>query len=284
MTMIDLTAIILTKDEALHMRRCLERLQPFCRRIYVVDCGSTDETLSICAEFSKVRTAHHDWPGNQALQFNWALENLDIESEWIIRLDADEYLMPGEGERLQNLLSRISPEVSGVQLLLERFFMGRLMKHGGTRHIPMVRVFRTGCAKCEVRDMDEHIILEKGELHISDIAFADDSRIPFARWVQKHLNYAAREAGMLLAGEGCAPGVGAQALQSKRKQKAWYGRLPLFWRAFAYFAYRYIVRLGFLDGKEGFLWHFMQAWWYRTTVDIMVMEGRSNRRRGQESH
>ncbi|QWO85735.1 hypothetical protein J5W67_11385 [Candidatus Akkermansia timonensis] len=54
--------------------------------------------------------------------------------------------------------------------------------------------------------------------------------------------------------------------------KRTYARLPLFWRGFAYFCYRYILRFGFLDGKEGFLWHFLQCWWYRTLVDAKVME------------
>ena len=58
----------------------------------------------------------------------------------------------------------------------------------------------------------------------------------------------------------------------KRRKKQKYAKQPLFIRAFAYFVYRYIIKLGFLDGKEGFMWDFLQGWWYRTLVDAKIFE------------
>jgi glycosyltransferase involved in cell wall biosynthesis len=272
----NLTAIILTKDEQLHIRRCLERICPYCDNVYIIDCFSTDETVNICQEFSNVEVIQHEWPGNQALQFNWALDNVSIDTEWIIRLDADEYLMAGEPERLVTLLPSLKMGQNALSLARARYFLGRHIKHGGTDMIPLVRVFRKGTARSEVRAMDEHIVLTEGEVVETDIRFADNNLNSLEWWTQKHLNYAKREAAMLMerdaAGDGAKEIKTAQAIQSKRSQKEWYARLPLFWRAFAYFCYRYFLRLGFLDGKEGFLWHFLQGWWYRTMVDAVIFQ------------
>lgn len=270
----NLTAIILTKDEQLHIRRCLERICPYCEKVYVIDCFSTDETVPICRDFGNVKVIQHEWPGNQALQFNWALDNLTIDTDWIIRLDADEYLLAGEAEKLMKLLPVLQKEQNGISLPRLRYFLGRHIKYGGTDMIPLVRVFRKGTARSEVRAMDEHIVLTEGEVVMTDIRFADNNLNSLEWWTQKHLNYAKREAAMLMetdaAGDGAQEIKTTQAIQSKRAQKEWYARLPLFWRAFAYFCYRYFLRLGFLDGKEGFLWHFLQGWWYRTMVDVIL--------------
>lgn len=272
----NLTAIILTKDEQLHIRRCLENITPICDKVYVIDCFSTDETVNICCEFNNVEVIQHEWPGNQALQFNWAIDNLTIDTDWIIRLDADEYLLDGEAEKLMKLLPVLQKGQNGISLPRLRYFLGRHIKHGGTDMIPLVRVFRKGTARSEVRAMDEHIVLTEGEVVVTDIRFADNNLNSLEWWTQKHLNYAKREAAMLMekdaAGDGAKEIKTSQAIQSKRAQKEWYARLPLFWRAFAYFCYRYFLRLGFLDGKEGFLWHFLQAWWYRTMVDTIIYQ------------
>ena len=274
--MLDLTVIILTYNEELHIRRCLERILPLAKRVIVIDSLSTDKTKEICAEYPRVDIVEHAWPGNQAAQFNWVLDNVPIDTEWIMRLDADEYLMLGEGQRLKNLLINISSDVTGIELLLERFFMGKMMKYGGTRHISLMRLFRKGCAKCEQRDMDEHMELLQGKVYQSDICFADDSRLPISRWIQKHLGYAEREVRDILRQRENTNTANNKEIRHQQTKKGFYNRLPLFFRAFAYFFYRYIIRLGFLDGKEGFLWHFMQAWWYRTLVDIILLEIKEN--------
>ena len=65
--------------------------------------------------------------------------------------------------------------------------------------------------------------------------------------------------------------IGKQAY-FKRMKKHKYVCLPLFWRAFAFFCYRYILHGGFKDGKIGFLFHFMYSWWYRMLVDAKILE------------
>lgn len=266
-----LSAIILTFNEEKHIRRCLVRALDFCCEVFVVDSFSTDRTPEICRQFSRVRLVQHAWPGNQAQQFNWALGHLPLRTEWILRLDADEYLLPGEGEKLLHLLHEQPKDVTGLLLQRLRYFLGRHIRYGGTDRVPLLRVFRKGCAQCEYRDMDEHLVLTKGRSFSGDIVFADNNLEPLEKWLNKHLDYAHREASTMLREHHDSHELHRE-LHRTRRNKARYARLPMFWRAAGYFVYRYIIRLGFLDGREGFLWHFLQAWWYRTVVDEFLCE------------
>lgn len=269
--------IILTKDEERHIERCVRNVLQISDEVYVVDSESTDRTCEIAERFGAT-VVEHPWPGNQAEQFNWALDNLPVRAEWILRLDADEYLLPELVEELREKLPAMPEDVSALSLSRARCFCGRVLRHGIVNNIRIVRIFRKGKARYERRIMDEHLTILDGRTVEMKHQFIDDNRLPLGEFVTKHNQYASREAALLLDAEyglsdhvAQAGGHGAE-VERKRAQKARYARMPLFWRAFAYFIYRYIVKLGFLDGREGFLWDFLQGWWYRTLVDAKVLE------------
>lgn len=275
--MLDLTVIILTYNEEIHIRRCLENVCPIAKKVIVVDSPSTDKTVEICREFDNVDVVVHKYPGNQAEQFNWALDNLTIDTEWVLRLDADEYLMPELVEELQEKLPTLPEGVTGVELIRRHIFMGRWVKHG-IYPVIIMRIFRTGCGRYDARLMDEHIALSHGRSVVFEHDFCDHSLINISDYCRKHLNYAEREASEILNEiYGLSLHVdnhmslGAQA-ENKHKKKSRYNEMPLFWRSFAYFCYRYFLKGGFLDGKEGFLFAFIQGWWYRTLVDAKIFE------------
>ena len=275
--MLDLSVIILTYNEEIHIRRCLENVKQFASKVYVVDCFSIDRTAQIAKELG-AEVIEHEWPGNQAEQFNWALDNLPITTEWILRLDADEYLLPGLIEELLEKLPVIPESVSALSLSLSRAFCGKILHHGIVNNIRIIRIFRKGKARYEKRLMDEHLSVLSGETIDMKNQFVDDNRMPIGLFIDKHNGYATREAALLLDAEyhltnmDSLPQDYGREVEKKRTQKARYARMPLFWRAFGYFVYRYIIKLGFLDGKEGFLWDFLQGWWYRTLVDAKVYE------------
>ena len=275
--MLDLSVIILTYNEEIHIRRCLENVKQFASKVYVVDCFSIDRTAQIAKELG-AEVIEHEWPGNQAEQFNWALDNLPITTEWILRLDADEYLLPGLIEELLEKLPVIPESVSALSLSLARAFCGKILHHGIVNNIRIIRIFRKGKARYEKRLMDEHLSVLSGETIDMKNQFVDDNRMPIGLFIDKHNGYATREAALLLDAEyhltnmDSLPQDYGREVEKKRTQKARYARMPLFWRAFGYFVYRYIIKLGFLDGKEGFLWDFLQGWWYRTLVDAKVYE------------
>ena len=269
--MTDIAVIILTKNEKLHIKRCLERLAPLeARQIFIVDCFSTDGTQQIAEESSVslrlcVKIVPHEWPGLYAKQFNWALDNLPIRASWILRLDADEYLYPDTIEELNRLLPKcdgekvtagaLAPDVTSLSLSRARVFCGRKIRFGGTAHIPMVRFFKYGIGRCQDRAMDEHIVTSEGRDYRLNGEFADDNLNTMDWWREKHRGYAKREAVDALAGE------------KFKTSKSLYYRFPPYFRAFIYFSIRYFLLLGFLDGYAGWMWHFWQGLWYRWIVD-----------------
>ena len=284
--MFDITVIILTKDEELHIRRCLERLRPLeAERIVIIDSESTDGTCRIAREMG-AEVVVHPWPGNQAAQFNWALDNLDIQSPWVLRLDADEYLSPELIEEIKRECPALPEDVSAVVLPLGRVFLNRELKHGIVNGVSMIRLFRTGKCRYEQRLMDEHLTVLSGSTVTFRNKFYDASLLPVSDFIAKHNSYSNRQAAVELIetyhlqdndsstfgdSNSDTPAL-ASTVAHKRSQKSRYSRMPLFVRSFGYFLYRYIFKLGFLDGKEGFLWDFFQGWWYRTLVDAKILE------------
>lgn len=276
--MLDLTVIILTYNEELHIRRCLENVATIAKDIFIIDSYSTDRTLEIAREFENVQVLQNKWT-NYATQFNWALQNALVTTKWVLRLDADEYLSEELKSELRNKLPYLSPECTGIIFPLRRVFLGKTIRRG-MNQVKLMRMFQYGKAQIEVRQMDEHIQLIEGKAIEFKYEFADDNLNNLSWWTQKHTGYAIREAVDLLDIELGLTGaaetddnkhISTQAL-AKRMKKHKYARQPLFWRAFAYFCYRYFFKLGFTEGKEGFLWHFLQGWWYRTLVDAKVYE------------
>ena len=276
--MLDLTVIILTKDEQLHIKRCLECVNQLARKIYVVDCFSTDRTQEIARSLG-AEVVEKQWPGNQAALFNWALEHLYIDTEWVLRLDADEYLLPELIEELQNKIPLLTQDVTGIVFNRRHIFMGRWMKRG-IYPVKMLRMFRKGKAVCEQRLMDEHLRITEGRTEEYENDFCDHNLNDISWFCRKHVNYAIREAAEMLdleynlsdfSSEGTTNGLSEQTLE-KRQKKLKYASQPLFLRSFAYFLYRYIIRGAWREGKEGFIFTFIQGWWYRTLVDANIYE------------
>jgi glycosyltransferase involved in cell wall biosynthesis len=273
--MLDLSVIILTFNEEIHIQRCIENIRQISKTIFVVDSFSTDNTVKI-AESLGAKIYQNKWENNHAKQFNWALNNLPVKTKWMLRLDADEYLTTELIAELQNKLNNIPENIRGIIFKRRHFFLGKWVKRG-TYPVKLLRLFQYKKAYCEQRWMDEHIQLTEGIAIEFEHDFIDHNLNNLSWWITKHNNYAIREAIDLLdielnlltlSGENRLTGQAA----SKRKKKLKYARQPLFIRSFAYFIYRYIFRLGFMGCKEDFLWHFFQGWWYRTLVDAKILE------------
>src|SRR5574344_65244 len=276
---LDLSVIILTYNEELHIRRCLDNVADIAKDIFIIDSYSTDRTLEIAKEYANVHVLQNKWENNYAKQFNWGLQNADIHTEWVLRLDADEYLLPELKDELQAKLPNLPSSVSGIIVNRRHIFMDKWMKRG-IYPVKLLRFFRYGVGFCEQRLMDEHIQLRKGESVEFEHDFCDHNLNNLSWFCHKHVDYAIREAVDLLDIEfdltGAADtdeekGISQQA-KDKRMKKHKYARQPLFGRSFAYFCYRYFLKGAILDGKVGFIWTFMQGWWYRTLVDAKVYE------------
>lgn len=272
--MLDISVIILTYNEEIHLERCLNNAKKFAKEIFIVDSFSTDKTVEI-AQRMGAKVYQHAWE-NYSKQFNWGLQNLPIQTEWVWRMDADEYLSEALINELNQKLPQLPQGTNAFTVPCLRIFMGKYIKHG---IIPLIllRLFKIKYATCENRYMDEHIAISEGIIGSLNNPFYDDNLNDLTWWTNKHNGYASREAIDLLLTEynllpqNTVVNSGENAT-NVRKKKLKYIKLPLFWRCFAFFFLRYFIRGGFLDGKEGFLWHFLQGFWYRALADAKVYE------------
>ena len=266
-----ITAIILTKNEELHIQRCIENLNRVCSRIYVVDSFSTDRTCEIAAECGAVVLQNKYI--NQAQQFQWALDNCPVDTAWVMRMDADEYLTDELIDEISIKLPNLSSDVTGVNLIRNVRFLGRTLRYGNLKPISIMRLWRTGSAYMEQRWMDERIVLKFGEAVTFNKRFIDENLNGLTAWTQKHNDYSNREIVTELDNQyGLFESVSDNSLASRNRQKSLYYKLPRFVRAVAYFIARYVFFLGFLDGVPGLIWLTLQAYWYRFLVDSKLYE------------
>ena len=272
-----LTVIILTYNESLHIERCIRSALQVAREILVVDSVSSDDTVERAKELG-ARVLHNQWT-NYATQMNWALDHGDIHSDWVMRLDADEFLDETLTGALREALTTASLDIGGFEINRRIRFMGREIKHGGMAPMWVMRFWRNGWARCESRWMDEHMVLSRGRVVRLSGAVIDENLNSLTWWTQKHNAYASREAVDLL-GAKYRLGLGNEGTEGLNRQariKRWlktrvYSRLPLGVRPWLYFFYRTFFRLGFLDGSRGMLFHTLQGLWYRQLVDAKVAE------------
>ena len=273
--LLDLTVLVLTLDEERHIRRCIEGACEFASRVVVVDCGSRDRTQAIARALGadvleNPFTTH-------GRQLNWALAHAGISTTWVMKLDADEYVVRESIPAFRRALIGAGPDIAGFTLRLRRIFLGRWLRHGSLYPIRLLRVWRFGLGRCEERWMDEHVIAN-GPVTDLDADFADHNLHSVTWWTEKHNRYSSRAALDSIVDAERVVGD-SRTLHGEAAAKRWvkhnvYGRMPLGLRAFLYFFYRYFLRAGFLDGWQGFVFHFLQGLWYRTLVDVKIHEVR----------
>lgn len=259
------------------MARAIRSVQLIADRILVIDSGSTDNTVAIAQEHG-AEVLFHPFV-TQAKQFNWALDQLPEDTEWIFRLDADEIVSPELALSLKHTLPRLPATVAGASIVRRMAFLRRPIHWGGVFPVRITRVLSYGRGRSEDRWMDEHILLDGQEACLEG-ELLDDNLNPLGWWIDKHNAYASREVVDILNQEyGFMPRETPANLRGGQQAgiKRWikeniYWRLPGGFRAFAYFSYRYFIRLGFLDGKEGIAFHVLQGFWYRYLVDIKLNE------------
>lgn len=266
-----ISVIILTFNEEFHIRRCIENALRVAKEVFVIDCFSKDKTVEIAKECGATVLQHQYV--NQAQQFQWALDNCDIKTEWTLRMDADEYLTDELIEELTTKLPTLPNDVTGCYLPLRVVFMGKMLKHGLHHQVQILRLWRTGSVYMEQRWMDERCVLKHGTAIYMKHSFVDHNLKGLGEFTIKHNGYSNREAFMEINRRYNLVDDGQSSeLKGRNSQKSSYYKMPRFFRAFMYFFVRYIVFLGFLDGIRGFVWLTLQAYWYRFLVDAKLLE------------
>lgn len=242
-----------------------------CEKVFVIDCFSNDKTVDIAKECGAT-VLQHEYI-NQAQQFQWALDTCPITTEWALRMDADEYLSDKLIEELEKTLPTLPAEVTGCYLPLRVAFMGKILKHGLCHQVQILRLWRTGKVYMEQRWMDERCVLKSGKAVYMKNSFIDHNLKGLGEFTIKHNGYSNREAFVEINRRYLLIEVEeSRELASRNSHKSSYYKFPRFFRAFMYFFVRYIIFLGFLDGRRGFIWLTLQAYWYRFLVDAKLYE------------
>jgi glycosyltransferase involved in cell wall biosynthesis len=272
-----ISILILTYNEEKHIERCIKSLDLFGYEIFIVDSFSNDRTVEIAKSLG-AKVYFNKWI-NYAKQFQWGLDNCLIKTKWVMRVDADEIILPDLANEIVNKIDRISEEVSGIYIKRRMFFKNKWIRFGGKYPEWLLRIWKHKKAYIEERWMDEHIVLKEGKTIRFNHDIVDYNLNDLTWWTHKHNKYATREAIDVLSStygfqktNQVSPSLFGKQEQSKRKLKNLYVRLPLFIRPLIYFIWRYFFLLGFLDGKRGLIWHFLQAYWYRFLVDSKIYE------------
>ncbi len=275
--MTDLAVLILTFNEEQHIERCINSVRAISKNIFIVDSYSTDNTVQL-AEKLGAKVYLNIWK-NYSVQYQWGLDNCPIDTEWVLRMDADEYLLPALSEEIERSLPNIDDKISGIYVRRRLYFQERWIKHGGYYPTWLLRLWRYKDGFIEQKWMDEHIKLRAGTTIQFKNDLVDDNLNDLTWWTEKHNAYSKREVIDLLNtlhhfckyNEVQANIWGTQE-ERKRYLKIKYAKLPLFVRPFIYFLWRYFLKLGFLDGKQGLIWHVLQGFWYRFLVDAKIYE------------
>lgn len=283
--MTQVAVIILTYNEEANIAQALDSISGWANEIFILDSLSTDRTLEIAQKYG-CHIAQNKFE-NYAKQRNYALDQLPIRSEWVLFLDADEWLSAELKSEISILLVT-APEQNGFYIKRRLIWMGCWIRRG---YYPswQLRLFRNGKGRCEDRAVNEHLIVEgiTGNLRND---FTDENKKGVTDWIAKHNGYATREAQELLntRSEQGYQEIDARLIGTQAQRKRWlrykvWNNLPPLIRPFFYFFYRYILLGGFLDGREAFIFHFLQALWYPMLIDVKYLEMKMARSRNGEN-
>lgn len=288
-----LAVVVLTYNEEKNLPHCLASVAGWVDETFVVDSGSTDHTVEIANHYG-ASVATHPFESH-ARQWNWALQNLPLRNAWILGLDADQRVTAELRHELQQLMAcpaTLDDGPAGYFIKRKNIFRGRWIKYGGYYPKYLLKLFRRHEVWVDERDLVDHHFRVHGEVAMlqHDLEESNHNEADISVWIEKHCRYAARQAQeeMSRARHNVKTGIIKALRGSPDDRVQWlkrYWRMcPLYVRPLLYFLYRYVGRLGFLDGKAGFTFHFLQAFWYRLLVDIKLDDLQQQQTRETESY
>jgi len=263
---IDVTVVIPTRNEARHLARCLDAVRRFSE-VYVVDSQSTDSTVEI-ARASGAEVVQFDYHGGWPKKRQWALDSLPFENDWVLLLDADEILTAGLADEIGEAIR--DSNLNGYWVFLRISFLGRELRFGGSGFWKL-SLFRRGKGhfECRLRDQDrsmsdievhEHVVVDGGVGRLRH-ALPHHNVESLDRYLTKHNEYSNWEARVLSQAAEQADELppalfGNQAQRRRWLKKRYFGLpgSPIF-----FFLYKYIIRLGFLDGVPGLIYCALQS-------------------------
>jgi glycosyltransferase involved in cell wall biosynthesis len=272
--MATITTVTLTYNEEANIEECLESVRSIATKMIVLDGFSKDCTAEIAkrcgAEVYQKDCGYFD-------RFQFGMTEVQFDTDWILFIDADERLTEESAREVKSLCYKYAAtDTNGIVVNYRVNFMGKELKHGASV-LKKLRVFKPGMAFMEDIKLDQHIRLKSGKLVYMKSFLLHKDYKGISAWCKKHVEYAEWAAEDYLLKKSNLEKVETSGLEKsaliKRKLKySVYYKLPMGLRAWIFYIYRYYLRRGFLDGREGKIYTFIHAYWYRFLVDAMVFE------------
>jgi glycosyltransferase involved in cell wall biosynthesis len=277
---VPLSVVILTLNEQENLPYALQSVRDWAQEIIVLDSGSTDATVTIAESFG-ARVVFHAFE-DYSKQRNYALRELDVRTEWLLFLDADEWAPPALRTEISSLLAS-RPNANGFFVTFRLVWMGTPIRFG-YRPSWLLRLVRPEFAGCDDRGFNEHLTVS-GEAGYLRAALFHEERRGVSRWIEKHDRYAALEAALLFNSASTTRHDKGRLLGTRAQRTRWirdrvWRHIPALLRPWLYFFVRFVMLGGFLDGRTGFAFHFLHALWYQTLIDIKLLEMRAALRPG----
>ncbi|VAW70383.1 hypothetical protein MNBD_GAMMA10-3120 [hydrothermal vent metagenome] len=269
-----LSILIPVFNEELLLPRAIESAKRTGAKIYVLDSGSSDRTVEIAESYGCI--VHKGQWKSFSEKLNWGLSEIEFNTPWVMRLDADEYITDNLlQEILSGALERIKQNVNGIWVGRRIHFLGKQIKYGGVGSQLHVRITRVGKARYEQRLTDEYVLAD-GEFGRIKGDVVDDPARGLTSWLQKHIAYAETEcfSSYNIGNTSTWRSLRGGARYRRFIKENIYAYIPLFIRPFFFWVYRYFILLGFLDGRRGFIYHFLHGFWYRFVIDALIYEAK----------
>lgn len=271
--------IVLTHNEEIHLPRLLHSIHDLNATVYILDSGSTDQTISIAQRFG-AEVRFHPFK-NHPEQWHHALQLFNVQTPWIIGLDADQTISAELKQLLLNFKDEDYSDIDGIYFNRKNYFQNKWIRHGGYFPFYLLKMFRTNKGYSDLNEAMDHRFVVDGKTLIWEKACLIEENLKendIGFWVDKHNKYSDLlaheeiERQQMLRVQSVKPLFFGNPDQHTAWCKQHWRQLPLIIRPVLYFLWRYIFRLGLLDGYQGLLFHFLQGFWFRLMVDIKIKE------------
>ena len=273
----NITALIITKNEEIHIERCINNIKKLVSDVLIIDSFSNDNTIEIAKKLN-IKFIQNKFI-NHAKQFNFGLSQLSQDTDWVLKIDADEILTSSLIAEIKNKLPQLDKNINGIYIKRHLVFQDTLIKYGRLSPVRLLRLFRFQKGQCDNRWVDEKIKVEGKTAQFKEYII-DQNLKSLSEWIRKHDRYSSAEAlnYLLIKYNSLFNNIEQSQLNfetlsvASLKSRNLYAKLPLIIRAFIIFSYRYFFCLGFLHGKAGLIYFFLQSLWYRILVDAKILE------------
>jgi len=267
-TLLPISVIVAARNEARNLPACLDSLRE-AGEVYVIDSNSSDETAEIARQRgAKVVQFHYHggWPKKR----QWALDTLPLAYEWVFLVDADEALTPALAGEIRRAIQ--NPNRDGFYVPLRMIFLGRTLRHGDANFFKL-SLFRRAKGRFECRLSDQDMSMCDMEVHEHVMVDGPTAKLKnpllhhnvesLSRYIEKHNEYSNWEARVWLQGQeqdqplDIEPSLLGNQAQRRRWLRKKFFSLP--GSPVLFFMYKYVFRLGFLDGAPGLIYCGLQG-------------------------